>query len=226
LASLVGMGIDNAIIELDNEEVPIFDGSAAPWIHLLREVGKTTLHVGKLSWQLNQTIEVRAGKGWARLTPADNFEASVIIDFDHPAIDSQASQASWNGGEDTFSNTIARARTFGFMEQVEAMSEKGLARGGSMENAVVYSQYEVVNPQGLRVADEVAQHKLLDAIGDLAVLGRQVLAHFEAHRPGHAINQALVAQARSSGALTRVRWSQALGGWMPQERKMGPAIPR
>lgn len=206
LAALVGLGLDNVRVEVDAPELPIFDGSAATWVHLIHEAGLFPQGVGRLAWRLNAPVTVSQGQSTAQLAPADHFTAEVTIDFSHPAIESQAAHAVWDGSAGQFETTIARARTFGFMEQVEQMAEKHLGLGGSLENAVVYGSHDIANRDGLRLPDEAAQHKLLDAMGDVFALGRLPLAHLTALRPGHTINQALVAAAKSSGHLEPVRW--------------------
>lgn len=212
MSSIAAMGLDNLSIELDAAEVPIFDGSAATWIFLMREAGLVEQSAGRLAWKLREPIAVEKAGSRAVLTPADAFTAEVTIDFTHPAITIQGQKASWDGSLDSFANGIARARTFGFMQQVEQMNAHGLGLGGSLDNAVVYGDHQVVNMDGLRVRDEAAQHKLLDAIGDVWVLGRLPLAHLEVYKPGHTINQELVAHARASGSLVSVRWVE--GQWV------------
>ncbi len=213
MSSLAAMGVDNVRIELDAPEIPIFDGSAATWVFLIREAGLVEQPMGRLAWRLKAPIVIEKNGSRAELTPADRFTARVTIDFTHPAIDIQGQQAHWDGDTSSFAERIARARTFGFMEQVEQMNAHGLGLGGSLDNAVVYGDHRVVNMDGLRVRDEAAQHKLLDAIGDVWVLGRLPLAHLEVYKPGHTINQELVAQARASGLLESVRWLN--GAWVP-----------
>ena len=159
------------------------------------------------------------------MAPANHFTAEVTIDFSHPAIESQAAHAVWDGSAGQFETTIARARTFGFMEQVEQMAEKHLGLGGSLENAVVYGSHDIANRDGLRLPDEAAQHKLLDAMGDVFALGRLPLAHLTALRPGHTINQALVVATRASGELEPVRWHG--GTWVNQgeaDRALGEQL--
>ena len=225
LAALVGLGLDNVRVEVDTPELPIFDGSAATWVHLIHEAGLFPQGVGRLAWRLNAPVTVSQGQSTAQLAPADHFTAEVTIDFSHPAIESQAAHAVWDGSAGQFETTIARARTFGFMEQVEQMAEKHLGLGGSLENAVVYGSHDIANRDGLRLPDEAAQHKLLDAMGDVFALGRLPLAHLTALRPGHTINQALVVATRASGELEPVRWHG--GGWVNQgeaDRALGEQL--
>jgi UDP-3-O-[3-hydroxymyristoyl] N-acetylglucosamine deacetylase len=223
MSSIAAVGLDNISIELDAAEVPIFDGSAATWIFLMREAGMVEQPAGRLAWKLREPIAVEKGGSRAVLTPAEAFTAEVTIDFTHPAITIQGQKARWDGDMDTFANRIARARTFGFMQQVEHMNAHGLGLGGSLDNAVVYGDHQVINLDGLRVRDEAAQHKLLDAIGDVWVLGRMPLAHLDVYKPGHTINQELVAHARASGSLVSVRWVD--GQWVEDEPHPGRALP-
>lgn len=225
LAALVGMGVDNVRVDLDAAELPIFDGSAATWVHLLHEAGLVGQGIGRLAWRLAAPVSVVDGPSVSRLTPADAFTAEVTIEFEHPAIATQSASAHWDGSAEVFEQRISRARTFGFMNQIEQMAERRLGLGGSLDNAVVYGDHRVTNPDGLRLPDEAAQHKLLDALGDTFALGRVPLAHLEAVRPGHTVNQALVAQAKASGALEPVRWHE--GGWVNQaeaDRALGEEL--
>ena len=215
MSALAALGVDNVLVELDAPEVPIFDGSAATWVFLIREAGIEEQPAGRLAWRLREPVEVEKNGSKAQLLPSDHFTAAVTIDFTHPAITIQGQKAQWNGDSDTFVDRIARARTFGFMQDVEHMNAHGLGLGGSLNNAVVYGDHHVVNMDGLRLRDEAAQHKLLDAIGDVLVLGRLPLAHLEVYKPGHTINQVLVTQARASGALVSVRWKD--GQWVEDE---------
>lgn len=225
LAALVGLGVDNVRVEIDAPELPIFDGSAATWVHLIHEAGLFAQGVGKLGWRLKAPVSIAHGQSTAELTPAGSFTADVTIHFDHPAIETQSAHAAWDGSTQQFEATIARARTFGFMDQVERMAENHLGLGGSLDNAVVYGQHNIANRDGLRLPDEAAQHKLLDAMGDLFALGRLPLAHLTSVRPGHTINQALVVAARESGHLEPVRWHE--GQWMDQlqaDRALGEQL--
>ncbi|MDG1478084.1 MAG: UDP-3-O-acyl-N-acetylglucosamine deacetylase [Myxococcota bacterium] len=190
LAALLAEGIDNALIEVSGEEIPVLDGSAAPWVEQIRAAGRTTQDALRRTLVITAPVEVCDGDRTARLVPAEGLEVSATIIFDHPAIGQQQLAVRLENG--TFGHELAWARTFGFLGEVEAMHRMGLALGGGLENAVVYGQDGVVNPNGLRGPDEAVRHKLLDMVGDLALAGVAVQGRFEAIRPGHALNQALI----------------------------------
>ncbi|MCC7382567.1 MAG: UDP-3-O-acyl-N-acetylglucosamine deacetylase [Deltaproteobacteria bacterium] len=194
LAALHGLGIDNARVELDGPEVPIMDGSAAPFVELIRAGGGTIAQSRPKRFVIvKRPIEVRDddGERFARLEPASSFEIDCTVDFGHPLIRDQRFQLA--ASDRTFLREISRARTFGFARDVEAMRAAGLALGGSLENAVVVDDYSVQNPEGLRFPDEFVRHKVLDAIGDLALLGAPLIGRYVANKSGHALNTRLVA---------------------------------
>src|SRR5690554_5413609 len=170
MSALAGMGIDNLHVDLSAEEVPIMDGSAATFVYLLRSAGLQELGAPKLFLRVLKPVEVREGEGssqkWARLEPYEGFALSFAIDFKHPAIDSTADFAEVDFAKHSYAKEIARARTFGFVNEVEALRAMGLARGGSLENAIVLDEFRVLNQDGLRYDDEFVKHKILDAIGD------------------------------------------------------------
>jgi UDP-3-O-[3-hydroxymyristoyl] N-acetylglucosamine deacetylase len=190
LAALAGFGLDNLIIEIDGPEVPIMDGSSAMYARLLMNAGVARQAGPRRQIRILEPIEVRQGDKFARLVPGEGFTLDVGIAFDHAAIGTQ--RAHLNLTPDTFVRELAFARTFGFSEDVEKLKSMGLARGGSLENAIVLEGGRVLNPEGLRAEDEFVRHKMLDAIGDLYLLGASVIGRFEAEQPGHAINNALV----------------------------------
>lgn len=190
LAALMAEGIDNAEIEVTGEEIPVLDGSAAPWVEQIRAAGRTDQDVPRRTLVITAPVEVTDGDRTARLVPAEALEVAATIIFDHPVIGQQQLAVRLENG--TFGHELAWARTFGFLGEVEAMHRMGLALGGGLDNAVVYGQDGVVNPDGLRGPDEAVRHKLLDMVGDLALAGVAVQGRFEAIRPGHALNQALV----------------------------------
>ncbi len=198
MSALAGMGIDNLHVDLSAEEVPIMDGSAATFVYLLRSAGLEQQAVPKQFIKVLKTVEVREGEGdqakWARLEPHDGFSLSFSIDFKHPAIDSTAGFAQIDFANQSYVKEIARARTFGFVSEVEALRSMGLARGGSLENAIVVDEYRVLNQEGLRYDDEFVKHKILDAIGDLYLAGKPLMAKYVANKSGHAINNQLVRQ--------------------------------
>lgn len=191
LAALVGMGIDNVRVELDGPEVPIVDGSSAPFCFVIREAGVATQRKAKRFLVIQSPVEVRDGEKFARFTPATKFSISCTIDFKHPLIGDQTFKVDFT--DRTFDREIARARTFGFLKDVEKLKKLGLARGGSLDNAIVVDEFNILNPEGLRFSDEFVRHKILDAVGDLSLLGMPVVGHLVAHKSGHALNQKLVA---------------------------------
>ena len=195
MSALAGLGVDNLHIDLTAEEVPIMDGSAGTFVYLLRSAGLQEQAAPKKFLRVLKPIEVREGEGkdakWARLEPYNGFALSFSIDFRHPAIDSTANFAKVDFEKDSYVKTIARARTFGFASEVEALRAAGLARGGSLDNAIVMDEYRVLNADGLRFDDEFVKHKILDAIGDLYLIGRPLVAHYVACKSGHGLNNQL-----------------------------------
>ena len=195
MSALAGLGIDNLHVDLTAEEVPIMDGSAGTFVYLLRSAGLQEQPAAKKFLRVLKPIEVTEGEGdnlkWARLEPYDGFALSFSIDFQHPAIKSTANFAEVDFGKDSYSKTIARARTFGFVSEVEALRAAGLARGGSLDNAIVMDEYRVLNSDGLRYDDEFVKHKILDAIGDLYLIGKPLVARYVACKSGHALNNKL-----------------------------------
>ena len=195
MSALAGMGIDNLHVDLTGEEVPIMDGSAGTFVYLLRSAGLQEQAAAKQFLRVLKTVEVQEGEGqelkWARLEPYDGFALSFAIDFHHPAIDSTANFAEVDFSKDSYAKTIARARTFGFVSEVEALRAAGLARGGSLDNAIVMDEYRVLNSDGLRYDDEFVKHKILDAIGDLYLIGKPLVARYVACKSGHSLNNRL-----------------------------------
>ncbi len=192
MSALAGLGIDNAYVDLDGPEVPIMDGSAAPFVLLLQQAGIEEQPAPKRFVRVKKTVEVRDGDKWARLDPYEGLRFSFSIVFNHPVIDRSGQSVEVDFARTSYLKEIARARTFGFMQDVEAMRESGLALGGGLDNAVVLDEYRVLNAEGLRFADEFIRHKVLDAIGDVYVLGRPLLGAFSAHKSGHALNNKLL----------------------------------
>jgi UDP-3-O-[3-hydroxymyristoyl] N-acetylglucosamine deacetylase len=190
LAALRGCGVDNAVVEIDGDEVPIMDGSAAPFVRLIRHAGLARLDVPRFVMWLHDTIEVQDDDKLAILLPSPVSRISVSIDFDSPVIGTQSYSFAPVDGQ--FESTIAGARTFGFRAQVEALKARGLVRGGSLRNAVLIDRDRVVNDEGLRFRDEFARHKALDCLGDLSLSGPAIMAHLYTHKPGHALNNALL----------------------------------
>jgi UDP-3-O-[3-hydroxymyristoyl] N-acetylglucosamine deacetylase len=196
MSALSGLGIDNCFIDVDAAEIPIMDGSAASFVFLLQAAGIEEQNAAKRFVRVLKTVEVREGEGrqlkWARLAPHFGFRLRFSIDFDHPAIDATEQDVEVDLARDPYVSAVARARTFGFVNEVEALRAAGLALGGNFENAIVMDEYRVLNTDGLRSGDEFAKHKILDAIGDLYLLGRPLIAAYSAHKSGHALNNQLL----------------------------------
>jgi UDP-3-O-[3-hydroxymyristoyl] N-acetylglucosamine deacetylase len=193
MAALYGLGIDNARVRVDGPEVPILDGSAEPFVQAILEAGGTVAqHRPKRFLVVRRPVTVRDGGRTARLEPASSFELDLTIDFDHPLIRDQ--RLSIQFSDRTFLREICRARTFGFGRDVDAMRNAGLALGGSLDNAVVIDDFSIRNPEGLRFPDEFVRHKVLDAIGDLALIGAPIIGRFTGDRTGHSMNTRLVAE--------------------------------
>ncbi len=192
MSALAGLGVDNAFVDLDAAELPIMDGSAAPFALLLQQAGIEPQAAPKKFLRVKKRVEVREGDKWARLEPFEGSKLSFSIDFKHPVIERSMQSVTLDFAETSYLKEIARARTFGFMHDVEDLRESGLALGGGLDNAVVLDEYRVLNADGLRFADEFIRHKLLDAVGDLYLLGRPLLASFSAHKSGHALNNRLL----------------------------------
>jgi UDP-3-O-[3-hydroxymyristoyl] N-acetylglucosamine deacetylase len=191
LAACVGCGIDNAIIELDNLEVPIMDGSAAPFVYLIEQAGIVKQDAPRRYIEVLEPVRVEMNEKFAELLPSSQFEVDFTIDFSHPAIPDDQCRVRMKLDDDDFLNHISRARTFGFSYEVETLRSMGLALGGSMETAIVLDEYKVLNREGLRFADELARHKVLDAVGDLFLLGHRVRGKYHAFKSGHELNNKL-----------------------------------
>ncbi|MCA1937575.1 MAG: UDP-3-O-acyl-N-acetylglucosamine deacetylase [Dechloromonas sp.] len=191
MSALCGLGIDNAWIDIDAPEVPILDGSAAPFVFLIQSAGIEEQNAAKKFIRVTRPIEVKDGDKWARFEPYDGYRLSFSIVFNHPAIDKSAQQAVVDFAEQSYVREVSRARTFGFMQEVEYLRENGLALGGGLENAIVLDEFRVLNQDGLRYGDEFVKHKILDAVGDLYLLGHPLLAAYSSHKGGHALNNQL-----------------------------------
>jgi UDP-3-O-[3-hydroxymyristoyl] N-acetylglucosamine deacetylase len=192
LSAFAGLGIDNAYVDVSAPEVPIMDGSAGPFVFLIQSAGIEEQSAAKQFVRIKRSVAVEDGDKWARLEPFDGFKVSFSIDFDHPLFDETIKFAEVDFSTTSFVKEVSRARTFGFLKEVEMLREKDLALGGSLQNAVVIDDYRVLNEDGLRYEDEFVRHKILDAIGDLYLLGHGLIGAFHGHKSGHALNNRLL----------------------------------
>jgi UDP-3-O-[3-hydroxymyristoyl] N-acetylglucosamine deacetylase len=192
LSAMAGLGIDNAYVELSAPEVPIMDGSAGPFVFLLQSAGIEEQNVAKRFIRIKKPVKVQEGDKWASFEPFEGFKVGFSIDFNHPIISKRTSRAEIDFSTTSFVKEVSRARTFGFMRDIEMLREHNLALGGSMDNAVVLDDYRVLNEDGLRYEDEFVKHKILDAIGDLYLLGHSLIGAYHAHKSGHELNNKLL----------------------------------
>lgn len=196
MSACAGLGVDNLYVDITAEEVPILDGSAASFVFLLQSAGIELQKAPRRFIRVTRPVEVREGQGanekWARLDPYHGYKLKFEIDFDHPAVDSTGQRVEFDMSVNNYSRDIARARTFGFTKDVEMMRANGLAMGGGLDNAIVMDDYKVLNAEGLRYDDEFVKHKILDAMGDLYILGKPLLASYSAFRSGHGLNNKLL----------------------------------
>ncbi len=190
MAAFFGFGIDNALVELDGPEVPIMDGSSAPFIFLLKSVGVKEQRKPKQFIIIKKPLKIQDGTRFIQINPSKELKISYTIDFHHPLITNQTYHLSFSGRD--FINEISKARTFGFLKDIQTLREAGLAKGGSLDNAIVIDDFRVLNEDGLRYKDEFVRHKILDFIGDLAIIGSPVIGHFHVHKSGHSLNQAML----------------------------------
>ena len=201
MSACAGLGLDNLFVDITAEEVPILDGSAASFVFLLHSAGIALQNAPKHFMRVLNTVEVSEGEGaarkWARLSPHNGYKLSFEIEFDHPAVDATGQRVVFDTDGGSYVRDIARARTFGFTKDVEAMRANGLALGGGLDNAIVMDDYKILNSEGLRYDDEFVKHKILDAMGDLYLLGRPLLAAYSAFRSGHALNNRLLRELLS-----------------------------
>ncbi len=216
MSALSGLGVDNAYVDLDGPEVPIMDGSAAPFVLLIQQAGIEEQGAPKRFLRVKKRIEAKDGDKWAVLEPYEGFKLSFSIVYKHPVIEKSNTSLTVDFAHTSYLKEVARARTYGFMHDVEDLRDVGLALGGGLENAVVLDEHRVLNAEGLRFGDEFIRHKILDAIGDLYLLGRPFLAAFSAHKSGHALNnallRALVADASATEVVTFERAEDAPAG--------------
>ena len=192
LSAFSGLGIDNAVVELSAAEVPIMDGSAGPFVFLIQSAGVEEQPVAKRFVRIRRRVEVSDGDKWARFLPHQGFKVGFTIDFSHPLFKGRHSRAEIDFTRTSFVREVSRARTFGFMRDIEKLREERLALGGNLDNAIVLDDYRVVNEDGLRYDDEFVKHKVLDAVGDLYLLGHSLIGAFSGHKSGHALNNRLL----------------------------------
>ena len=192
LSAFAGLGIDNAYIDLNAPEVPIMDGSAGPFVFLVQSAGIEEQNVAKQFIRIKKPVVLEDGDKWAKFEPFDGFKVSFTIDFEHPAFTGRPQQVDVDFSSTSFVREVSRARTFGFMKDIEKLRENNLALGGSMDNAIVVDDYRVLNEDGLRYADEFVRHKVLDAIGDLYLLGHSLIGAFSGYKSGHEVNNKLL----------------------------------
>lgn len=192
LSALAGLGIDNAYIDLNAAEVPIMDGSAGPFVFLVQSAGIEEQNVAKQFIRIKKPVMLEDGDKWAKFEPFEGFKVSFTIDFEHPAFTGRPQQVDVDFSSTSFVREVSRARTFGFMKDIEKLREMNLALGGSMDNAIVVDDFRVLNEDGLRYEDEFVRHKVLDAIGDLYLLGHSLIGAFVGHKSGHEVNNRLL----------------------------------
>jgi UDP-3-O-[3-hydroxymyristoyl] N-acetylglucosamine deacetylase len=192
LSAMAGLGVDNAYVDLSAPEVPIMDGSAGPFVFLLQSAGIEEQPAAKRFIRIKKQVKVQEGDKWASFDPFEGFKVGFSIDFNHPIINKRTSRAEIDFSTTSFVKEVSRARTFGFMRDIEMLREHNLALGGSMDNAVVLDDYRVLNEDGLRYEDEFVKHKILDAIGDLYLLGHSLIGAYHAHKSGHELNNKLL----------------------------------
>ncbi len=192
MSAIAGLGIDNILIEINASEIPIMDGSAGPFVFLMQEAGIEEQEAARKFIKIIETVEVVEADKWVRFEPYHGFKIDFTIDFNHPVFEHSGNNVKIDFAIDSYIQEISRARTFGFMHEVEFLRSNGLARGGSLDNAIVLDEYRVLNEDGLRYDDEFVKHKTLDAIGDLYMLGHPILGAFHAFKSGHALNNQLL----------------------------------
>ena len=218
MSACAGLGIDNLYVDVSAEEIPIMDGSAAPFVFLIHSAGIQEQNAPKKFLRITQTIEVREGDKWARFDPYFGFKLKFMIDFSHPAIHRTQQELEVDFQNTSYIKEIARARTFGFAHEVEMLRQAGLARGGSMDNALVLDEHRILNTDGLRYEDEFVKHKMLDAIGDLYLAGHPLIGAYTAYKSGHALNnrllRALLSQEKAYEKITFERPEDAPKGFV------------
>jgi UDP-3-O-[3-hydroxymyristoyl] N-acetylglucosamine deacetylase len=222
MSAFAGLGVDNAYVDITAPEIPIMDGSAGPFVFLLQSAGIEAQAVPKQFIRILKPVEVREGDKWVRLDPYNGFRVDLSIDFVHPVFDRSRQSVSVDFSTTSYIKEVCRARTFGFMQDVETMRAQGLALGGSLDNAIVMDEYRVLNTDGLRYDDEFVKHKVLDAIGDLYLLGHPLIGAFSGYKSGHALNNQLLRtllqerQAWERVSFERVEDAPPFLAWQPQ----------
>ena len=228
MSALAGLGVDNIIIELTASEVPIMDGSSGPFIFLLQSAGIVEQNAPKKFIRIKKVVEVHDGDKWVRFEPYHGFRMDFTIDFAHPVFEQSGKNVKIDFKDNSYIKEISRARTFGFMHEVEYLRANGLARGGSLDNAVVLDEYRILNQDGLRYDDEFVKHKVLDAIGDLYMLGHPILGTFTAYKSGHGLNnqliRALLADAGAWEYVTFDKLEEASEGFQAQTAYFTPNL--
>jgi UDP-3-O-[3-hydroxymyristoyl] N-acetylglucosamine deacetylase len=222
MSAFAGLGVDNAYVDLSAPEVPIMDGSAGPFVFLLQSAGVEEQGAPKKFIRVLNSVVVEEGEKWVRLDPHNGFKLSLSIDFDHPVFDKMRQSVAVDFSHTSYVKEVSRARTFGFMQDVETMRGQGLALGGSLDNSIVMDEYRVLNTDGLRYEDEFVKHKVLDAIGDLFLLGHPLIGAFSGHKSGHALNNQLLRRlledrkAWEFASFERVEDAPVFLAWQPQ----------
>jgi len=222
MSAFSGLGIDNAYVDLTAPEVPIMDGSAGPFVFLLQSAGIEEQNAPKRFIRIVKPVEARDGDKWVRFEPHNGFKLTLSIDFDHPVFEKMRQSVTVDFSTTSYVKEVSRARTFGFMQDIETMRAQGLALGGSLDNAIVMDEYRMLNSDGLRYEDEFVKHKVLDAIGDLYLLGHPLIGAFSGHKSGHALNNQLLRQlledkqAWEHASFERPEDAPAFLAWQPQ----------
>jgi UDP-3-O-[3-hydroxymyristoyl] N-acetylglucosamine deacetylase len=194
LSAFSGVGIDNCYVDISAPEVPIMDGSSGPFVFLIQSAGVAAQNAAKRFIRIKKAVKFKDGDRWASLEPYDGFKVSFTIDFDHPVVDKSSNKGEFDIADMSYAKEISRARTFGFLSDFERLQAANLALGASLDNAVGIDDYRILNEDGLRYEDEFVKHKILDAIGDMYLLGHNVIGHFKGHKSGHELNNHLLSK--------------------------------
>lgn len=228
MSALAGLGVDNIIVEVDASEIPIMDGSSGPFIFLLQSAGIIEQPAAKKFLRIKKKVEVKEDDKWVTFEPYHGFKMDFTIDFAHPVFENSSNNVKIDFADNSYISEISRARTFGFMHEVEYLRANGLARGGSLDNAIVLDEFRVLNTDGLRYEDEFVKHKVLDAIGDLYMIGHPLLGAYAAYKSGHGLNnkliRALLADASAWEYVTFENLSEAPVGFQEQTAYFTPKL--